>query len=504
MSDDNEVESYWDHREGLRPSPVVSQETRDRWNPSGQQIYNLLTRVFANPPAEYISQTENARLISTYLTRQWVATDEYPDYEATRRNFEELPEPGCVQLLDRIVQGSVYSRTLTSGELWEYLRRMYTNTPTSHIPEVDRSISGCILEYCRENHAYPQISVLRGLTISNMRVQERIQDLIVQVGGLNGEIPSPSLPQDVIAPREEGENPSQIILDLRRLALLLSNLQELINSVGDDEHIDSCITELFTWVEAQGAVSHMPNGWWEDTLHNFEVAFRIHRRSVHPQGSHAHDSTAADRRILAYTEQYMGMVGHLPSQAETRAYFTNQNDGHALTRLLELSRNEVPQHERRMSAGSISFGHNMADLELPERRSDEERDYDLRINLRRVALLLEGLIQTSEHMPAPLNLRILHDLQTSLISLSGETFNTYVEPDWHGQTLRDFRVEFLHRGDPGTFPRPRELYPTERHAYPPPRPPMVYRAQERVAEDNAEDAEGPAIGDEDDLSTTVD
>lgn len=151
------------------------------------------------------------------------------------------------------------------------------------------------------------------------------------------EIPSPGLPQEVLAPREENRSPapSQLVLDLRRLALLLSDIQSIVDRVGGDEHIDSIITELFTWVENQGAAAHLNDNWWNFTLENFEVTYRLRRGSVHQQGSHAHDSTAADRRILAYAELYMNMVGHLPSQAEVRAYFTNENDGHALTRLAE-------------------------------------------------------------------------------------------------------------------------------------------------------------------------
>ena len=502
MPEDNEVESYWDHREGIRTPPT--QESRDQWNPSGQQIFNILTRVFADPPAEYISQTENANLIITHLTRQYRTTGNYPDYETVRNTFETRIEPGCVLLLDRIVHSNLYSRTLTSGELWEYMRRMYSSTPTSRIPEVDRQISDYVLEYCREHHAYPSIAIMRGYFISSMRIQERIQDLIVRVGGLDGDIPSPSLPQEVTALQEEGESQSQVILDMRRLALLLSNLQELIDRVGDDDHIDSIITEVFTWVEAQGTAHNMRTSWWQDTLHNFEVTYHIRRGSVHRQGTHAHDSTAADRRILAYTEQYMGMVGHLPSQDETRRYFTSENDGHAITRLSEINRNEVPQHERRMDAGTMFLGHNIADLELPERRSDDEREYDTRINLRRVALLLNGIIETSDNMSEPLNRRVLSNLQTSLDELGGRTFNHYGDEDWRRTTLHNFRVEFLPMSAPGTFPRPEELYPTERHAYPPPRDPMTTRPQtrpqERVAEDNRVD--GPA--EDDSVSITND
>ena len=494
MPDDNEVESYWDHRQGLRPPPAVSQETRDQWNPSGQQVLNILTRVFADPPPEYLSQTENARLIITHLTRQHRNTDEYPDYETVRRTFEERTEPGCVTLLDRVVQGHLYSRSLTSGELWEYLRRMHQSTPTQNIPAIDKQISDCILEYCRENHAYPSLSILRGLLISNTRVQERILDLIVQVGGFDGEIPSPSLPQEVADPQEVSESPSQGILDMRRLALLLSNLQDLVDSVGDDDHIDSIITELFTWVEAQGVAHHMRSHWWEDTLHNFEVTYHIRRGSVLRQGSDANAHYAADRRILAYNEGYMGMVGHLPNHEEVMTYFANQNDGQVLARLSELSRNEVPVHERRMALSeNFTFhGHNQADLELPERRSDAERDYDTRIHLRRVALLLNGILETSDHMSEPLNRRVLSDLRTALVAIGGRTFNPYTEPDWFNQTIRDFRIEFLHRNGPGTFPRPIELYPTERQAYRPPRDPVLPMPQHRVAEDNlvvhAEDA----------------
>lgn len=491
MPEDNEVESYWDHREGIQPP---TQESRNQWNPSGQQVLNILTRVFADPPPEYICQTEHANLIITHLTRQYRSTNEYPDYETVRRTFEGRIEPGCVQLLDRVVQGILYSRTLTAGELWEHMRRMYQSTPTNRIPEIDRQISAYVLEYCKENHAYPQISIMRGHFISNMRIQERILNLIVIVGGLDGEIPSPGLPQEVQAPREEGESPapSQLVLDLRRLALLLSDIQDVVDRIGDDNHIDSIITELFHWVESQGATHHMSENWWDFTLENFEVTYRLRRGSVHQRGSHAYDSTAADRRILAYNELYMNMVGHLPSQVEVREYFTSQNDGPALTRLDEINRNEPPVHTRPRSP--LLFGHPSTEyLELPERLSDAEMDYDLRINLRRVALLLDGLVYTSERMSNSLNLRVLHDLQISLRALGERTFNSYLEPDWHNQTLRDFRIEFLHRGAPGVFPRPLELYPTERHAYPPPMDPITTRPQERVAEDNRVD--GPELDD---------
>jgi len=484
MPDDNEVESYWDHRQGLRSSPGVPQEARDQWNPSGQQILNILTRVFANPPPEYISQTENANQIITHLNRQHRNTDEYPDYEDIRITFEEWSKPGCVSLLDRVVQGQLYSRTLTGGELWAYLRRLHQNTPTQNISEIDKQISDYVLEYCKENRSYPPISIMRGHFISSMRVQERILDLIVRVGGLDDDIQSPSLPQEVAAPQEVGESQSQSILDMRRLALLLSNLQELVDRVGDDEHIDSIITELFTWVEAQGAAHNMRTNWWQDTLNTFEVTYHIRRGSVHRQGTHAHDSTAADRRILAYTEQYMGMVGHLPTQDEIRRYFTSENDGHALTRLSEINRNEVPQHERRMAAaGTMFLGHNTADLELPERRSDDEREYDTRINLRRVALLLNGIIETSDNMAEPLNRRVLTNLQTSLDELGRRTFNHYGEDDWRRRVLLNFRVEFLPMSAPGTFPRPEELYPTERRAYQPPRDSIEGRNQEPSEDD---------------------
>ena len=469
MPDDNEIESYWGHRPEREPGVV--ERNRDQWNPNGSVIHNILTRIFADTPPEYVGQTQNANLIITYLTRQFRATGVYPDYEAVRGAFEALTEPGYVRLLDRVVQGSMYSPTLTSGELWEYLRRRYQNTPTQHIPEIDRSISGYILEYCRENHVYPLISILRGLTISNMRIQERIQELIVQVGGIDGEIPSPSPPPEMELPREEGESPSQLVLDLRRLALLLSDLQGLVDRVGDDEHIDSLITELFIWVEAQGVESNMPERWWEDTIQNFETCYRVHRRSIHAQNTHAHDSTAADRRILTYLEQYMSMVGHLPGQGEIRTFFANQNDGAALTRLTEIANGEAPPFSRRLSAEEVAvlpFGHNTANLELPERRSDEEREYDRRISLRRLALLLDGMTQTSYHMAEPPSIRILRDLQTSLDVLGASSFNPHINPDWRMQTLRDFRLEFLNRGSPGTFPRPPELYPTERRAYPPP------------------------------------
>lgn len=477
MPDDNEVESYWDHRDGLRPPQEIHQETRSQWNPRGQQILNILTRVFADPPAEYISQTENANLIITHLTRQYRTTGSDPDYETVRNTFEARVEPGCVLLLDRIVHGNLYSRTLTSGELWEYLRRMYQTTPTSRINEVDKQISDYVLEYCREHHAYPSIAIMRGYFISSMRVQERIQDLIVRVGGLEGDIPSPGLPQEVLAPLEENESPapSQLILDLRRLALLLSDIQGVVDRVGEGEHIDSIITELITWVETRGASAHLNDNWWDFTLENFEVTYRLRRGSVHQQGSHAHDSTAADRRILAYTELYMNMVGNLPSQAEVRDYFTNENDGRALTRLAEINRGQPQQSPTPNEMDGFPIGHNTTNLELPERHSDEERDYDLRINLRRVALLLDGIIQTCENMPQPLNFRVLRDLQTTLDVLGSNTFSSYSEPDWRNRTLHDFRVEFLPRDAPGTFPRPLELYPTERHAYPPSMNPITTR-----------------------------
>jgi hypothetical protein len=491
MPDDNEVESYWDHRQGLRSSPEISQETRDQWNPSGQQVLNILTRVFADPPPEYISQTENARLITTHLTRQHRNTDEYPDYETVRRTFEERTEPGCVLLLDRVVQGHLYSLSLTSGELWEYLRRRYQITPTSQIPEVDKQISDYVLEYCKENHYYPQISIMRGHFISSMRVQERILDLIVRVGGLNEDIPAPSLPQEVVSPQEVSESPSQVILDMRRLALILSSLQEIVDRVGGDEQIDSIITELFTWAEERGAANHMRDNWWEDTLHTFEVTYHIRRGSALQQGSNAYNHVAADRRLLAYNEEYMAMVGHLPSQVEVMTYFANQNDGQALARLAEINNGVQPQLTTGMSVLPIG---NTANLELPERRSDGERDYDFRINLRRVALLLDGVIQTCESMPQTLSLRILRDLQTTLDMVGANTFNSYLDPDWRNRTIRDFRVEFLPRDAPGTFPRPVELYPTERRAYQPPMTPMQTRPQERAAEDNR--AEDIAFGDQ--------
>lgn len=459
MPNENDIESYWGHRQ----SPPVETPSSPEINMNGRMIYNILARMLSSPVQE--GRSRDLEICNRLI--ECLIGGEFPDYLTMRAQLEQQKDEEGVRALDNLAYGYL-SPNIDTSEIFEFLRRIHERTPTNHIDEVDRQIGDYILEYLRENHTYPRLAIMRGhfSGYSSMSgVLRRIQELVVQVGGLDQRVtradPSRGFTDEAL---------TQTVLNFRRLALLLSDLQGIVNNIDESESMGSTIGELISWAERQGAAASLPPRWWEDTLVNFEVNYRIRPdRRVWDQDTQ--DRNAPDRRILAYMDQYLSMEGNLPTHSETSAYFTSQNDGPALARLAEIIGVVQVQTQQGGSLSTENWGGWNNNLELPERRSDEERDYNLRINLRRLALMLDGMIQTYGHLTWPSGdmatfYSHLRELGELINTIGGSCFDPHFE--WRADTLRNFRIEFLHRSSPGTFPRPTELYPTERHAFQPP------------------------------------
>jgi hypothetical protein len=472
----NDVESYWEHRE--EEPEVVAPLPVDGWvpNPSGREILNILLRTYVDvfPAPSPVDNAACSRIRSYYSAR--TIYQGLPDYERTRTHFVGENDDDCVTILDRIAYGNAHPLDLSSGEILEYLHRRYT--PPNAIATHDHEIMEYISDRFEQDNGFPPISVLRGAFHSNIRARERILELIVTVGGLEIRL-TPATPREAEAPALD-----QTTFNLRQLNLLLHELQVVVENIGGDtESIDGSINELLEWAGERSREASLPNTFWRDTLRDFGITYTT--RGTNRAGNDA------DRRIIAYIEQYMSMTRQLPGYQIIREYFSNQPSGDECTRRLTQLMLEQPVSPRDPGRPITEFhtpNHNIADLQLPESLSNEERTYASRINLRRSALLVEALTQTSIHMSTPLPLNTLREFEQLLEVMGAEYFlnqGLSSEPDWRNRTLHDFRVEFLFRDAQSPFPRPAALYPTERRAYPPSMNPISSGSPTpRVADDN--------------------
>ena len=469
MPNETDIESYWDHREEEEEPVVVTPPVVDGWNPNprGRQILNILDRVNDPSPVNIAARSRIQALCSNRTIYMGL-----PDYEAMREHFVGENDEDCVVLLDRVAYGNAVPPDMNSGEILEYLHRQHASHMARAIPDLDDAIMEYIGESFEQDNAFPSIAVLRGHFHSNVRARERILDLIVTVGGLDIRL-TPVDPR----PREPEPVLDQTTLNFRQLNLLLNELQLVIESIGGDtESIDRSLNELLEWASQRSNEAHLPQTFWRDTLRRFGITYTI--RNTNTAGNEA------DRRILAYIEQYMGMTRQVPGYQIIRQYFSNQPSGDECLRRLTQLLLEQPIHPADPERPLTEFhtpNHNNNDLQLPEERSDEERMDAHRIHLRRLALLVDAATQTSLHMSTPLPLRTLGEFEQILDVMGAEY---HLDSNWRNLTLHDYRVEFLYRHAQSPYPRPEALYPQERHAYPPPMNPIT-SGTPRVADDNA-------------------
>jgi hypothetical protein len=100
-------------------------------------------------------------------------------------------------------------------------------------------------------------------------------------------------------------------------------------------------------------------------------------------------------------------------------------------------------------------------LALPGHISANER----RIHLRRCALLLDALIQSSHELGDPLDPQAVTILNLDLERRSRG--DRVLQPNWQQGLVSEFRVEFLPHDAPPVEGRPAELYPLQPYAYGP-------------------------------------
>jgi hypothetical protein len=109
-------------------------------------------------------------------------------------------------------------------------------------------------------------------------------------------------------------------------------------------------------------------------------------------------------------------------------------------------------------------------LALPGHISANER----RIHLRRCALLLDALIQSSHELGDPLDPQAVTTLTQDLDRRSRG--DRVLQPNWQQGLVHEFRIEFLPLDAPPLEGRPAELYPLQSYAYGPPMAPLTTQA----------------------------